>query len=206
MRARMALFSSGIRVELREVILKEMPDQLLACSPKGTVPVLVLPDGTVIDESRDIMAWALSRFDPRGWLPADDAQQAETDALIYENDEVFKVDLDHYKYAVRYPEHPPEHYRAQGERFLRRLEDRLAASACLVGERPGLADIAVFPFVRQFAFVDRAWFDAAPYPRLQQWLAGLLAADFFAAVMQKYPQWHAGDAPVVFPSGASGIG
>ena len=202
----MALYSTGIRVELREVILKEMPAALLACSPKGTVPVLVLSDGTVVDESRDIMMWALSRCDPDGWLPAGAVRRREADALLEENDGAFKAALDRYKYAVRYPEHPPEHYRAQCERFLLLLEGRLAENPYLLGERPGIADIGIFPFIRQFAFVDRPWFDAAPYPRLQHWLAGFLEADLFTGVMHKYPQWHEGDEPLVFPSGSPGPG
>lgn len=199
MRARMAIRSCGLTVELREVILQEMPAALLACSPKGTVPVVVLPGGGVIEESRDIMDWALSQSDPEGWLPEAGAVQAEVSALLDENDNVFKADLDHYKYAVRYPEHPAEYYRAQGERFLIKLETRLARHPYLTGEQVGLADVGIFPFARQFAFVDKAWFDAAPYPRLQQWLERLLVAEFFTAVMQKYPQWVEGDDPVIFP-------
>ena len=199
MRARMAIHHSGLTVELREVVLKEMPVQLLDCSPKGTVPVMVLPDGGVLEESRDIMDWALSISDPDGWLPRGDAACAEAHALLDENDEVFKADLDRYKYAVRYPEHPPEYYRAQGERFLARLETRLARHDFLTIDRLGIADIGIFPFVRQFAFVDKPWFDGASYPRLQDWLTRLLASDRFAAVMQKYPQWHEGDATTFFP-------
>ena len=199
MRARMAIRSSGLTVELREVVLQEMPAALLACSPKGTVPVVLLPDGGVIEESRDIMDWALSQSDPEGWRPVAGPAQAGVSALLDENDHVFKADLDHYKYAVRYPEHPPEYYRAHGERFLEKLEARLARHACLTGEHRGLADVGIFPFVRQFAFVDKAWFDAAPYPRLQRWFARLLDSNLFTGVMQKYPQWHEGDEVTVFP-------
>jgi glutathione S-transferase len=199
MRARMALCYSGMSVELREVVLREMPASLLTYSPKGTVPVLVLPDGEVIEESRDIIDWALARHDPDGWLPIDDAQQAEVAALLDENDNVFKADLDYYKYAARYPEHPAEYYRAQGEHFLLRLEERLANHHYLLGDRVSMADVAVFPFVRQFAFVDKDWFDQAPYPKVQPWLAELLQSDLFTGVMRKYPQWHEGDAVTVFP-------
>ncbi len=199
MRARMALRYSGISVELREVILREMPSSMLACSPKGTVPVLVLPDGRVIDESLDIMDWALAQSDPDGWSPATAELQAEIGSLLDENDDSFKADLDHYKYAERYPQHPAEYYRAQGERFLDRLEARLAKSRYLAGERLTVADVGIFPFVRQFAFVDKDWFDAAPYPHLQSWLAQLLESDLFNSVMQKYPRWHDGDAVTVFP-------
>jgi glutathione S-transferase len=195
----MAICYSNTQVELREVVLREMPAALLECSPKGTVPVLVLPDGTVIDESRDIMDWALARSDPDGWQLQDAQQHDATNVLLDENDDVFKADLDRYKYADRYPEHSAGHYRAQGERFLARLEQRLDCHVYLLGEQLSVADIAIFPFVRQFAFVDRDWFDSAPYPHLQHWLAGLLATDLFAGVMQKYPQWHDGDAATVFP-------
>ena len=200
MRARMTLRYCGLTVALREVVLKEMPAALLACSPKGTVPVLVLPDGRVIDESRDIMRWALLQADPDGWWPDSAVLQGEIIALLDENDDRFKADLDRYKYAVRHPEQPPEHYRAQGERFLDRLEQCLAGSEYLLGNRMSMADTGIFPFVRQFAFVDKAWFDAAPYPQLQRWLQGLLDSDLFTGVMQKYPQWQAGDAVTRFPS------
>ncbi|MDH5469775.1 MAG: glutathione S-transferase [Gammaproteobacteria bacterium] len=199
MRARMAVRYSGLSVELREVVLKDMPASLLACSPKGTVPVLVLPDGAVIDESRDIMAWALAQNDPDGWLPASTAAAVLVNALLDENDTDFKAELDRYKYAVRYPEHPAEHYRDRGARFLAKLEDRLGRGDYLLGERLSLADVGVFPFVRQFAHVDTAWFDAAPFPQVQRWLAALLGTDLFSGVMGKYPQWHAGDAVTVFP-------
>ncbi len=200
MRARMALAYSGISVELREVVLRDMPATLLHCSPKGTVPVLVLESGHVIEESLDIMNWALAIRDPDHWLPVDAAAQcADIRGLVDSNDRSFKPQLDRYKYAVRYPEQPAAAYRSAGERFLQQLERRLAATAWLCGDQLTLADVAIFPFVRQFAFVDRPWFDAAPYPHLQAWLDGLLASALFQGVMQKYSQWHAGDAPVVFP-------
>jgi glutathione S-transferase len=199
MRARMALSYSDITVELREVVLREMPQELLDCSPKGTVPVLVLPDGRVIDESRDIMAWALARHDPHHWLPQDAGQQRVTRQLLDANDGPFKQDLDHYKYAVRYPEHPPAYYRAGGERFLGELEHRLGVQDWLTGHAMQIADVAVFPFVRQFANVDRDWFDRAPYPCLQAWLERLVASKLFTGCMRKYPQWQAGDAVTLFP-------
>ena len=200
MRARMAIFRSGIKVELREVVLREMPPSLLVCSPKGTVPVLVLPDGRVIDESRDIMAWALTDNDPERWLPDDrDGLREETDRLIDENDDSFKQNLDHYKYAERYPEHPASAYRAGAEAFLRQLEQRLEQRDWLVSEHMGVADVAIFPFVRQFAQVDRPWFDQAPYPRLHVWLDCFLDSALFLEVMKKYPQWQEGDAVTLFP-------
>ena len=200
MRARMALVASGLRVELREVVLREMPASLLAYSPKGTVPVLVLPDGRVIDESRDIIEWALAENDPQQWLPAAaDGVQGALDHLINENDQSFKQHLDHYKYADRYPQYPASVYRSRGERFLQQLERRLQPHGWLLGERMGVTDVAIFPFVRQFALVDKAWFDSRPYPRLHAWLNSFLDSALFARVMKKYPQWQEGDSMTLFP-------
>jgi glutathione S-transferase len=199
MRARMAIAYAGIAVELREVVLRDKPPSLLTYSPKGEVPVLVLPGGTVIDESRDIMLWALGQQDAEGWLPADKKEREVMESLMDENDGKFKIWLDHYKYADRFPEHSAEHYRAQGEVFLAKLESRLAGTAYLFGDSCRIGDVAIFPFVRQFAFADKAWFDDAPYPRLQQWLEGFLASALFGRIMSKYMQWHEGDAVTVFP-------
>ena len=200
MRARMALAVSELRVELREVLLREMPASLLAYSPKGTVPVLVLPDGRVIDESRDIITWALAENDPLQWLPATaDGMQGELGRLIDENDQLFKQHLDRYKYADRYPQHPASVYRSRGERFLQQLEWCLQPNGWLLGERMGVADVAIFPFVRQFALVDKPWFDSRPYPQLHAWLTTFLDSALFARVMKKYPQWQAGDSMTLFP-------
>jgi len=189
MRARMALRYAGIDVEIREIILRDKPRHMLAVSPKGTVPVLVLPDGRVIDESLDIMAWALAQQDPDGWLTDDGLFQE----LIAENDGSFKQALDQYKYATRFPEKSAEVYRQQGERFLARLEALLAEHAYLLSDKLTQADVAIFPFIRQFSMVDADWFAAAPYPRLRQWLAGLLVSDLFTGVMQKQTAWQQSD-------------
>lgn len=181
MRARMALRYAGISVETHEVVLGDKPRHMLAVSPKGTVPVLVLPDGKVIDESLDIMAWALAQQDPDGWLTDNRLFQE----LITENDGSFKRALDQYKYATRFPEQSAEVYRQQGERFLARLEALLSEHAYLLSEKLTQADVAIFPFIRQFSMVDTDWFAEAPYPHLRQWLAGLLASELFNAVMQK---------------------
>ncbi|MGY1490489.1 glutathione S-transferase [Methylobacillus pratensis] len=186
MRARMALHYAGIAVDIREIALKAKPAHMLQVSPKGTVPVLVLPDGAVIDESLDIMRWALQQHDPEDWL-GNPALLARAESLIAENDGAFKRALDRYKYAIRFPEQPPEAYRGQGEAFLQQLESRLQQQSYLLGDHAGLADVAIFPFVRQFSMVDPAWFEAAPYPRLRAWLQAWLASVRFAAVMQKYP-------------------
>ncbi|WP_338646981.1 glutathione S-transferase [Pseudomonas sp. ML2-2023-3] len=179
MRARMALRYSGVPLSIVEVSLKAKPAEMLAASPKGTVPVLVCADGSVIEQSLDIMHWALARHDPDNWL------QPGCAALIEENDTRFKVLLDRYKYAIRYPEHPMEYYRAQGAEFLQRLEDVLARSPYLAGPALSLADVALAPFVRQFAHVDRDWFEQAPYPRLNAWLERFLASELFSSVMRK---------------------
>jgi glutathione S-transferase len=182
----MALAVSDTRCEIREVKLRDKPAALLTASPKATVPVLVLPGGDVIDESLDIMRWALGRNDPEGWLEGDDA------ALIAANDGAFKQHLDRYKYPDRHGSDPVEH-RARGLEMLGALEARLAAGVYLCGARRSLTDAAIMPFVRQFAAVDRDWFDAQPLPGVQRWLAEQLAAPLFAQVMILRPQWHAGD-------------
>ena len=197
MRARMALYASGIAVELREVELSNKPKSMLACSPKGSVPVLVLPDGQVIDESRDIMLWALRRNDPDGWLGENSAYANAAIPLISENDTTFKDLLNRYKYPERYPEHGQHHYRAWAEIFIQGLENRLRATPCLLGDTPSVADAGIFPFIRQFADVDRGWFAQAPYPALRNWLKGILDSALFAAVMNRYPPWQPGDTPVI---------
>ncbi|EPJ96476.1 glutathione S-transferase [Pseudomonas psychrophila] len=179
MRARMALRYSGVPLSIVEVSLKAKPAQMLAASPKGTVPVLVCADGSVIEQSLDIMHWALARHDPDNWL------QPGCNELIEANDTTFKVLLDRYKYAIRYPEHPMAFYRAQGAEFLQRLEDVLTRSPYLAGPALSLADVALAPFVRQFAHVDRDWFAQAPYPHLNAWLERFLASELFSSVMRK---------------------
>jgi glutathione S-transferase len=181
MRARMALRYSGVPVEIVEVSLKAKPAEMLAISPKGTVPVLDA-DGRVIDESLEIMRWALAQNDPQGWLLDGDSRIAE---LIEANDQGFKVDLNRYKYAERYPEQPMKVYRAQGAVFLQRLDGLLQDRDYLLADHPSLADIALLPFVRQFAHVDREWFAQTPYPRLQAWLHNFLESDLFTSIMKK---------------------
>ena len=198
MRARLALHASGTAYALREVALRDKPAAMLAASPKGTVPVLVLPDGRVIDESVDIMRWALRQNDPGNWLGYEGCYLDAASALVAINDGPFKAALDRYKYPERYTEHPQIHYRSLGEVFLQALEDRLAAdggSRWLLGEHMTIADAAVFPFIRQFAAVDQQWFDQSPYCRLREWCASLLDSTLFAAVMQKYKVWQEADAP-----------
>ncbi|PHR21744.1 MAG: glutathione S-transferase [Sphingopyxis sp.] len=194
MRARMALLVSETPVRLREVVLRDKPEEMIAASPKGTVPVLVLPDGQVIDESLAIMRWALEQDDPQDWLDGE-AAAAE---LIAEADGPFKHHLDRYKYPVRYDNVDPLEHRAGGQAFLVKLDSLIQESGQLMGERPTLADHAIFPFVRQFANNDRDWFDGLPLPALQKWLADHLASPLFKTTMQKYPQWQSGDEEPIF--------
>lgn len=196
MRARMALSASGTVCELREVVLRDKPSAMLEASPKATVPVLALPDGRVIDESIAIMRWALSENDPDDWLGGAN-DQAVSD-LVTENDTTFKADLDRYKYPNRYDDVDPVVHRDNGVRFLSKLDERLRASPYLCGDRLSFADVAIAPFVRQFAHVDKDWFDTLELPGLQDWLARFLQSDLFNGVMQKYPQWQPGDPPTVF--------
>ena len=189
MRARMALAVSGHQVELREVVLRDKPASMIAASPKGTVPVLILPGGEVIDESLDIMRWALGLHDPEGWLAGDDK------ALIAANDGPFKQHLDRYKYATRFGSDPLEH-RAAGMAWLSELEARLESSDFLRGARRTLADIAIFPFVRQFAATDDQWFEAQPVPYVREWLRGLTGSELFARVMTRRSVWQPGDVAV----------
>ncbi|QVW25900.1 glutathione S-transferase [Pseudomonas hormoni] len=185
MRARMALRYSGVAVNIVEVSLKAKPAEMLALSSKGTVPVLSV-NVEVIDESLSIMRWALAQHDPQDWLlKGDPAAQVQITALIEENDQAFKVHLNRYKYAERYPEQPMEFYRAEGEVFLRRLDGLLEGRDYLLAEHPSLADVALMPFIRQFAHVNREWFGQTPYVRLQAWLQRFLESDLFTAIMVK---------------------
>jgi glutathione S-transferase len=199
MRARMALQYSGVKVELREVLLNDKPDDMLRLANKATVPILELADGRVIDESWDIMIWAMRQNDPDLWLGSGQSNLFKSEVLIEMNDYSFKTDLDHYKYADRYPQYPAEYYRSQGEEFLQDLEQALSQSKYLLGGSLSIADIGIFPFIRQFAFVDKAWFDQAPYPGLQSWLQELLESSLFESIMLKLPVWKQGDQPVIFP-------
>lgn len=189
MRARLALHSSGIALQHREVELKNKPPSLLAASPKGTVPVLVLPDGRVIDESLDIMRWALQTQDPLQWWPKDAAILNNAMALIEENDGSFKYALDRYKYPHRFGLKDGDTWRATGSQFLLQLEARLERTPFLAGNHWALCDAALAPFVRQFAHTDKTWFAAQAWPRLARWLAAFEASAAFAAIMEKQSPW-----------------
>ena len=178
----MAIAASGTTVRLREILLRDKPEDMLAASPKGTVPVLI--DGAkVIDESLDVMVWALAQNDTEGWLLRKD------DAVVAENDGPFKHHLDRYKYATRYEGADAEEHRTAGLDFLQKLEPRLAGNDHLHGATRGFTDIALFPFVRQFRIAGKDWFDAAPIPNVQRWLKTLTESDLFKSVMEKYPLW-----------------
>ncbi len=198
MRARLGILFAELQVALREITLKNKPPQMLAISPKGTVPVLQLIDGTVIEESREIMEWALEQKDPQGLLNAEVLLQANS--LIDKNDNEFKHWLDRYKYADRHPEMTQEKYRQQGEVFLQTLEELLTKNSYLLGESVTIADIGIMPFVHQFAHVDRDVFYSLPYPKLQRWLKHWLAQPIFLQVMTKYQPWQEGDEIMIFPS------
>ena len=197
MRAHMALKYSGIKVELREVDLQDYPPQALKISAKATVPVLQLADGTVIDESWDILKWALTQNDPENWSGKNNEHALDAEILIETNDFSFKEDLDHYKYADRHPEHSEEHYRKACEVFIEELEDMLSENRYLLADELSLADIGVFPFVRQFSLVDKEWFEQAPYPRVRQWLNKLINSELFNDVFQKHELWQE-SAPAIY--------
>lgn len=198
MRARLAIVKSGINVELREVVLRNKPQQLLEISAKATVPVLLLSHGKVIDESLDIMTWALSRQDPNNWLNKDSSE--EINKLIQWNDGEFKYYLDRYKYADRYPEYNERYYREKAEVFMQQLESRLSKHSYLCGEKCCLADMAIFPFIRQFANVNPEWFHASRYKKLNHWLNQHIESPLFISIMDKYPAWQAGDKKLIFNS------
>ncbi len=193
-RARMALAYSEIRVELREVKLSKIPQALLHISPKATVPVLQLPDGTVIEQSLDIMHWALSISDPQQWLVEDSVSQK----LIHHNDEDFKALLDAYKYADRFPRKSQLEHRISAEYFLRLLEHRLLDHPFLSGDRMTITDIAIMPFIRQFAGVEPRWFEHCEYNAVRSWYKQQIESELFKSVMAKYAFWQPGADQVYF--------
>lgn len=191
MRARLAVAASGQKVALREVVLRDKPTAFLGISPSGTVPCLVIDQG-VIDESLEIMIWALEQNDPQNWMQ----MPAAGHDWIKRCDGPFKQALDRTKYATRYPDADSNAERTKAAAFLAELDAHL--TNWMFG-KPTLADFAILPFVRQFAFIDRPWFDAQPWPNLQSWLGRFLISDAFAQIMPKYPQWQPGDPPTQFP-------
>lgn len=200
MRARLAVLSAGLRVELREIVLRDKAPAFLQASESGTVPCLVPgggqgggQGGDAIDESLDVMIWALQQSDPDGWL---EMPEAGWD-WIARMDGAFKSALDRTKYAVRYPNCDPLEARGEAVAILTELEAQMGD---WIFERARLVDMAVLPFVRQFAMIDKPWFDRQDLPRVQDWLARFLASPAFAAIMGKYDPWQAGDVAVIFPA------
>ena len=187
MRARMALHYAGIKVEHREIELRNKPQSMLRLSPKGTVPVLSV-DGLVLDQSLEIMQWALKTSDPDGWNMLDENIAT---SWIEKNDELFKILLDQYKYPNRYPQLKQEVVLAQAiELMLKPMEAALASSQYLLGEKMTWVDVALFPFIRQFSMVDQQKFDALPFPNIQRWLNQHIESKLFISVMEKHPTWR----------------
>lgn len=190
MRARLAIFYATIDYEHREIVLRDKPDHMLEISPKSTVPVLLLPDGTVIDESLDIMKWSLTQNDPENWLGTG-SQTDEIFTLIERNDTTFKHYLDRYKYPNRYPEEETTGIAARDMniKILTDLDQRIAQNGFLCGNTQTLADMAIFPFIRQFAHVDRDWFYNLPNENLKNWLTANLESSSFNSIMKKHDLW-----------------
>lgn len=207
MRARLALQVSGVAHEQREVVLKNKPAHMLALSPKGTVPVLWLPGSAgeqVLDQSLDIMRWALQQNDPLGWWPSSETALADALALIAHNDGPFKQQLDRYKYPNRSGLASGSTERDLAALWLQKLASRLQHEAFLAGPRFGLADAALAPFVRQYAHTDPGWFAAQPWPALSQWLAAFEASDLFATIMEKQAPWVPPNQSLSVPAPSSG--
>lgn len=193
MRSRLALQVSGIAYEHREVVLKNKPAHLLALSPKATVPVLWVPEAAgnrVLEQSLDIMLWALRQHDPLGWLPASDVGMTEALTLIAHNDGPFKQQLDRYKYPNRSGLESGMAERDLAAVWLHGLDARLQAQPFLTGSHFGLTDAAIGPFVRQYAHTDPAWFAAQAWPALASWLARFEASEMFATIMHKHSPWQ----------------
>ena len=194
-RARMALKYASIVCELREIVLRNKPGEMISISKKGTVPVLQLIDGKVIDESLDIMLWALEQADPDNWLNFDNGlniNKQDTEVLIEKNDNQFTQYLDRYKYFQRYSQKPQLYYRKRAEEFIVLLETNLKGhnGIGLVSNHISLADVAIFPFIRQFAHVDWEWFSNSQYKYLISWLLKFEESELFLSAMKKYKLWQ----------------
>ena len=196
MRARMAIHASGQKCELREVLLRDKPPSMLEYSPKGTVPVLILQDGYVIDESLDVIDWALNLNDPDDWQRSKDTKK--TKELIKINDGEFKYHLDRYKYSKRYDNEDPEFHRKKCLKFIESVNNELNNSKYIFDDNISYADIVLLPFIRQFRIADIDWFDALPYNNLKKWLSGFLDSTLLNSIMKKYDFWKEGDKSIVF--------
>jgi len=199
MRARLALVASGLTVELREVELKDKPAEMLRASPKGSVPVLIDVNGRVLEESLDIMLWALQQHDPMHWLTPEIESLEQMQAMISQCDGDFKQHLDRYKYPGRYAGVDARIHRTAGAVFLVQLDTRLKQHPYLFGHQPALADMAIAPFVRQYAQTDLDWFNQQSWPALRVWLESIVNAPNFASIMIKFSKWVPGAPCVCFP-------
>ena len=200
MRARLALYSSQIQCELREVHLSDKPSEMLEISEKATVPVLQLDSGLVIDESLDIMKWALSKSDPDGLLTEYSQFQYEVDELILLIDTKFKTHLDKYKYPNRYRGVEPVDHRTIGMEVLKGIEGYINNCSYIFGEKLSFADMAILPFVRQYRIADPEWFDnVMPLPFIKKWLEKFISNSIFDEIMIKTAVWKPSAEKVVFP-------
>lgn len=198
MRGRMAIYKSKASVVLRDIVLNNKPDEMIKYSPKATVPVLVLPNGDVIDESLDVMLWALKASDPDNLLLSENPENLQVMlSLIQQFDTEFKSALEAYKCAKRYRETNIAECRVVCERYIKILEDELAKQSYIMGEKESLADIAILPFIRQFGRVERQWYLESPYPNLRQWLNNYLQCVMFSKVMTKHPLWETNQTPLI---------
>ncbi|MBP57236.1 MAG: glutathione S-transferase [Rhodobiaceae bacterium] len=196
MRARMAIHISGQKCELREVLLRDKPPSMLDYSAKGTVPVLILQDGKVIDESLDVIDWALNINDPDDWQRSKDKEK--TKELIKINDGEFKYHLDRYKYSKRYDNEDPEFHRKKCLKFIESINNELNNSEYIFDDNISYADIVLLPFIRQFRIADIEWFDSLPYDNLKKWLSSFLGSSLLNSIMKKYDLWKEGDKSIVF--------
>ena len=196
MRARMAIHISGQKCELREVLLRDKPPSMLEYSAKGTVPVLILQDGKVIDESLDVIDWALNLNDPDDWQRSKDTKK--TKELIKINDGEFKYHLDRYKYSKRYDNEDPEFHRKKSLKFIESVNNELNNSKYIFDDNISYADIVLLPFIRQFRIADIEWFDSLPYDNLKKWLSSFLGSSLLNSIMKKYDLWKEGDKSIVF--------
>ena len=196
MRARMAIHISGQKCEIREVLLRDKPPSMLEYSAKGTVPVLILQDGKVIDESLDVIDWALNLNDPDDWQRSKDTKK--TKELIKINDGEFKYHLDRYKYSKRYDNEDPEFHRKKCLKFIESINNELNNSKYIFDDNISYTDIVLLPFIRQFRIADIEWFDSLPYNNLKKWLSGFLDSTLLNSIMKKYDLWKEGDKSIVF--------
>ena len=196
MRARMAIHISGQKCEIREVLLRDKPPSMLEYSAKGTVPVLILQDGKVIDESLDVIDWALNLNDPEDWQRS--KYTKKTKELIKINDGEFKYHLDRYKYSKRYDNEDPEFHRKKCLKFIESVNNELNNSKYIFDDNISYADIVLLPFMRQFRIADMEWFDSLPYDNLKKWLSSFLGSSLLNSIMKKYDLWKEGDKSIVF--------